>query len=77
VQAGALTSQFDRVVKASHPDAVDYRIAEPFRALCAELGTEPAVMAQGVLSTVRTDVNLSFFPEERGSGRSSTEWLND
>ena len=25
VQAGALTAEFDRVVKASHPDAVDYR----------------------------------------------------
>jgi aryl-alcohol dehydrogenase-like predicted oxidoreductase len=45
VQAGALTAQFDRVVKASHPDAVDYRRAGPFRALCAELGTDPALLA--------------------------------
>jgi aryl-alcohol dehydrogenase-like predicted oxidoreductase len=45
VQAGALTAQFDRVVKASHPDAVDYRRAAPFRALCIELGMDPALVA--------------------------------
>jgi aryl-alcohol dehydrogenase-like predicted oxidoreductase len=45
VQAGALTAKFDRVVKASHPDAVDYRKAAPFRALCVELGTDPALVA--------------------------------
>ena len=45
VQAGALTAKFDRVVKASHPDAVDYRRAAPFRALCAELGVDPALLA--------------------------------
>jgi aryl-alcohol dehydrogenase-like predicted oxidoreductase len=39
-QAGALTAQFDRVVKASHPDAVDYRTAAPFRAMCIELGMD-------------------------------------
>ena len=37
VQAGALTAKFDREVKASHPEAVDYERAAPFRALCAEL----------------------------------------
>ena len=45
VQAGALTSEFDRVVKASHPEAADYERAAPFRALCAELGTDPALLA--------------------------------
>jgi aryl-alcohol dehydrogenase-like predicted oxidoreductase len=45
VQAGALTAQFDRVVKASHPDAVDYRRAAPFRAMCIELGMDPALLA--------------------------------
>src|SRR5207302_2786844 len=45
VQAGALTAEFDRVVKASHPDAVDYERAAPFRALCAELGVDPALLA--------------------------------
>jgi aryl-alcohol dehydrogenase-like predicted oxidoreductase len=45
VQAGALTAQFDRVVKASHPDAVDYRRAAPFRAMCAVLGVDPALVA--------------------------------
>jgi aryl-alcohol dehydrogenase-like predicted oxidoreductase len=45
VQAGALTAKFDRVVKASHPDAVDYQRAAPFRALCVELRTDPALLA--------------------------------
>jgi len=45
VQAGALTAQFDRAVKDSHPDGVDYRRAAPFRALCAELGVDPALLA--------------------------------
>jgi aryl-alcohol dehydrogenase-like predicted oxidoreductase len=45
VQAGALTAQFDRVVKASHPDAIDYRRAAPFRALCVELEMDPALVA--------------------------------
>ena len=45
MQAGALTAQFDRVVKASHPDAVDYRRAAPFRAMCAELAVDPALVA--------------------------------
>jgi aryl-alcohol dehydrogenase-like predicted oxidoreductase len=44
-QAGALTAQFDRVVKASHPDAVDYRRAAPVRAMCIELGMDPALLA--------------------------------
>ena len=45
VQAGALTARFDRVVKDSHPDAADYRSAAPFRALCAQAGMDPAVVA--------------------------------
>jgi aryl-alcohol dehydrogenase-like predicted oxidoreductase len=45
VQAGALTSAIDRAMKDSHPEAVDYRRAAPFRALCAELGEDPAVVA--------------------------------
>ena len=45
VQAGALTSQFDRTVKETHPDGADYRRAAPFRALCQELGTDPALLA--------------------------------
>ena len=45
VQAGALTARFDREVKGSHPDAVDYERAAPFRALCAELGIDPALLA--------------------------------
>jgi aryl-alcohol dehydrogenase-like predicted oxidoreductase len=45
VQAGALTARFDREVKASHPDAADYERAAPFRALCTELGVDPALLA--------------------------------
>lgn len=45
VQAGALTAQFDRVVKDSHPEAADFRRAAPYRALCAELGVDPALLA--------------------------------
>jgi len=45
VQAGALTTQFDRTVKDTHPDGADYRRAAPFRALCDELGVDPALLA--------------------------------
>ena len=45
VQAGALTSAIDRTVKESHPESVDYRRAAPFRALCAELSIDPALLA--------------------------------
>ena len=45
MQAGALTASFDRVVKDSHPDALDYQRAAPFRALCSELGVDPALLA--------------------------------
>ena len=41
IQAG----KFDREVKASHPDAADFERAAPFRALCAELETDPALLA--------------------------------
>jgi len=45
VQAGALTAQIDRELKPSHPEAVDYVRAAPFRFLCAELDEDPAVIA--------------------------------
>lgn len=45
VQAGALTAAIDRPVKDSHLESRDYRRAEPFRALCAELGVDPALLA--------------------------------
>jgi aryl-alcohol dehydrogenase-like predicted oxidoreductase len=45
VQAGALTAAFDRPVKPTHPDGADYERAAPFRALAAELGTDPALLA--------------------------------
>jgi aryl-alcohol dehydrogenase-like predicted oxidoreductase len=45
VQAGALTAEFDRPVTSTHPDGADYERAAPFRALAAELGTDPALLA--------------------------------
>lgn len=45
VQAGALTLAIDRPLKDSHPEALDYRRAAPFRAFCAGLGVDPALMA--------------------------------
>jgi len=45
VQAGALTAALDRTVKDSHPESADFRRAAPFRALCSELGVDPADLA--------------------------------
>ena len=45
VQAGALTASLDRALKDSHPESADWRRAAPFRALCAELGVDPALLA--------------------------------
>jgi len=45
VQAGALTSAFDRQLPDDHPDMADYRRAEPFRELSRELGESPAALA--------------------------------
>jgi len=45
VQAGALTEAIDRPLPADHPEVLDYARAAGFRALCAELGANPAVIA--------------------------------
>ena len=45
VQAGALTTQIDRTLSPNNPDAKDYARAEPYRALCRELGQDPAILA--------------------------------
>ncbi len=45
VQAGALTAQIDRSMDVNEPDMQDYIRAEPYRALCAELGENPAILA--------------------------------
>ena len=45
VQAGALTAAIDRPLPDDHPEVLDYRQAAGFRALCAELGENPAVIA--------------------------------
>src|SRR6201996_6667730 len=45
VQAGALTAAIDRPMPAEHPEMRDYARASGFRALCAELGQDPAVIA--------------------------------
>jgi aryl-alcohol dehydrogenase-like predicted oxidoreductase len=45
VQAGALTSGFDRDISANHPEMQDFERAAPFRELCNEWGSDPAVIA--------------------------------
>jgi aryl-alcohol dehydrogenase-like predicted oxidoreductase len=45
VQAGALTAEIDRPLPADHAEVRDWRRAAPFRAICAELGVNPAAVA--------------------------------
>lgn len=45
VQAGALTAAIDRPLPPDHPEVRDYALAAPFRAICAALGENPAVVA--------------------------------
>lgn len=45
VQAGALTAAIDRPLAADHPEFRDFEKAAPFRALCKELGEDPALLA--------------------------------
>ena len=45
VQAGALTQAMDRELSPNHPDARDYQRAASYRALCADWGEDPAVVA--------------------------------
>ena len=45
VQAGALTAGIDRDLPADHPEVRDYALAAGFRALCAAIGEDPAIVA--------------------------------
>jgi len=45
VQAGALTAAIDRDMPSDHPEMQDYARAAGFRALCVELGEDPAIIA--------------------------------
>ncbi len=45
VQAGALTDAFDRELRETHPEMVDYRRAAPFRTLAKEVGESAAALA--------------------------------
>ena len=45
VQAGALTAAIDRALPPDHPESIDYARAAPFRAICAELAEDPAIVA--------------------------------
>jgi aryl-alcohol dehydrogenase-like predicted oxidoreductase len=45
VQAGALTAAIDRDMPADHPEVRDYALAASFRALSAEIGEDPAIVA--------------------------------
>ena len=56
VQAGALTSNFDRELPGDHPEMRDYLRAAPFRALATEVGKSPAFLAhQYALSMAGVD----------------------
>lgn len=45
VQAGALTAAIDRETSPNHPETKDFERAAPYRAICAELGVDPAQLA--------------------------------
>ena len=45
VQAGALTAAIDRPLGEESAETQDYEKAAPFRALCHELGEDPAILA--------------------------------
>jgi aryl-alcohol dehydrogenase-like predicted oxidoreductase len=45
VQAGALTAEIDRQLPADHPEVRDFALAAGYRALCAEIGEDPAIVA--------------------------------
>ncbi len=45
VQGGALTAEVDRPLPDDHGVVTDFALAAPFRALCRELGEDPALVA--------------------------------
>ena len=45
VQAGALTAEIDRDLPPDHPEVHDYVRTDGFRALCAEIKQDPAIIA--------------------------------
>ena len=45
VQAGALTLAIDRDLPPGHPEVRDYALTAGFRAVCAEIGEDPAIIA--------------------------------
>jgi aryl-alcohol dehydrogenase-like predicted oxidoreductase len=45
VQAGALTAAIDRDLPPDHPERRDYARAEGFRAICADIDQDPAIVA--------------------------------
>jgi aryl-alcohol dehydrogenase-like predicted oxidoreductase len=55
VQAGALTAAIDRPLPADHPELLDYARAAGFRALCAELGENPAILAHRYALSLAVD----------------------
>jgi aryl-alcohol dehydrogenase-like predicted oxidoreductase len=55
VQAGALTAAIDRPLPPDHPEVLDYARAAGFRALCAELGANPAVLAHRYALSLAVD----------------------
>jgi len=83
VQAGALTSEFDRQLPDDHPDMADYKRAEPFRELSRELGESPAALAhryalsmEGIATVVlgvKNRAELKECVDAEAKGRLTTE----
>ena len=79
VQAGALTDAFDRELPEDHPDMIDFRRAEPFRAVAKEIGESPASLAhryalsmEGISTIVlgvknRTELRECIVAEAKGT----------
>jgi aryl-alcohol dehydrogenase-like predicted oxidoreductase len=55
VQAGALTEAIDRPLPKDHPEVLDYARASGFRALCQEIGENPAVIAHRYAMSLDVD----------------------
>jgi aryl-alcohol dehydrogenase-like predicted oxidoreductase len=55
VQAGALTAAIDRDLPADHPERRDYAKAAGYRAFCAEIDEDPALIAHRYALTLPID----------------------
>ena len=75
VQAGALTSGIDRTLSDTHPEVADFQRAEPYRALCDELGEDPrssrTATRSGWTASTRSCSGLRTVPSSHSASRPS------